>query len=155
MKSRILSILIIIFVVSACGGSKKALKETAPAPVVMEEPVVIPEPPEIEPVIIEEPPEPIPVKEIAEKLIPALETPPPPDKYFVIIGSFRVYNNAIKYQEQIKKDGFSSVLLKNDAGLYRVSVMATNEINQARTEIRRIRKGFPKYNDTWLLIQLL
>jgi len=51
------------------------------------------------------------------------------------------------------KKGFSSEILKNEAGLYRVSVLATNETREAMKEIRRIRSVFPEYYDTWLLIQ--
>ncbi len=44
-------------------------------------------------------------------------------------------------------------MLKNDAGLYRVSVMGTDDLIVAREEIGRIRDQFPEYSDTWLLIQ--
>ena len=140
--------IIIIIIASSCGGSKKIMKNSVPEPEMKVETIVIPEP-----VVVAKPPPPEPIKEIVERLIPAEEAPARPDSYFIIIGSFRVYDNAINYQEQIKKDGFSSVLLKNEAGLYRVSVTGTNEISEARTEIRRIRSIFSKYRDVWLLIQ--
>ena len=79
---------------------------------------------------------------------------PEPYNYFVIIGSFRNPNNAKNYQKHIETDGFSSELLKNENGLYRVSVMASNDILAARKEIKRIREKYPKYSDTWLLIQV-
>lgn len=94
-----------------------------------------------------------PIKEVEERVIPLNESKPNPYKYFVIIGSFRYPDNAKKYQSQLLTDGFSSEILRNEAGLYRVSVLATNEINFARDDIRRIRSFFPKYFDTWLLIQ--
>lgn len=95
-----------------------------------------------------------PIKEVEEKLVPVEQKAPDPHKYFVIIGSFRNPDNAKKYQAQLELDGFaSSELLRNEAGLYRVSVMATDEIDKARAEIRRIRNLFAKYFDTWLLIQ--
>lgn len=122
--------------------------ETVPAENVPEETVVM------EPVIAEVPVIEEPIKEIEEKLVPVQEAPPAPDQYFVIIGSFRNYNNAINYQDLIKKDGFTSVLLKNEKGLHRVSVLGTNDISAARSEIKRIRTSFPKYLDTWLLIQV-
>ncbi|MCU0412920.1 MAG: SPOR domain-containing protein [Ignavibacteriaceae bacterium] len=94
-----------------------------------------------------------PIKEVEEKLVANNNKLPNPHHYFVIIGSFRNPDNAKKYQEQILKNGFNSEILKNEAGLYRVSVMATNETREAMKEIRRIRSVFPEYYDTWLLIQ--
>jgi cell division protein FtsN len=153
MKSKILYFIILIFIASACGGSKKSMKKSSPPPppAAVEQPVAKPEPPKPEPVIkpvVEEP-----IKEVAEKLVPIKEVPPAPNQYFVIIGSFRNYDNAINFQRIISSDRFVSILLRNEKGLYRVSVLGTNNIAEARNEIRRIRSGFPKYNDTWLLIQ--
>ena len=71
----------------------------------------------------------------------------------VIIGSFRIPENAKTYQQQIAKEGFASVILRNEAGLYRVSVMSTDDITRARDNIMKIRRDFPQYWDTWLLIQ--
>ena len=96
---------------------------------------------------------PIESKEVEEKLVPINEKLPAPHRYFVIIGSFRNPDNAKKYQGQILKKGFSSEILKNEAGLYRVSVMSTDEIEPAREDVRRIWRMFPEYYDTWLLIQ--
>jgi cell division protein FtsN len=90
--------------------------------------------------------------EVEEKLVPVEEKAPSPQKFFVIIGSFRDPLNAKEHQTVVKKDGFQSEILKNDAGLYRVSVMATNDVTEARNEIRRIWAKYPAYSDTWLLI---
>lgn len=92
------------------------------------------------------------IKEVEEKLV-SNNAIIPAQRYFVIIGSFRNPENAKKYQGQLTDDGFSSEIIKNEAGLYRVSVLATDEIESAREDIRRIRKSFPEYFDTWLLIQ--
>jgi len=64
----------------------------------------------------------------------------------VLPGIIRIYE-ASDYDEVF------SELLKNEAGLYRVSVMATDDIISARNEIGRIRSKFPSYSDTWLLIR--
>lgn len=94
-----------------------------------------------------------PIREVEEKLVPNEEVPPDPHKYFVIIGSFRDPANAKEQQTIIAKDGFNkSEILKNEAGLYRVSVMATDDISAARAEVRRIWAKFPAYSDTWMLI---
>ncbi len=94
-----------------------------------------------------------PIKEVEEKLVSNDETAPSPQKYFVIIGSFKDPANAKEHQTLIWKDGFASEILKNDAGLYRVSVMATDDITDARNEVRRIWAKFPEYSDTWMLIR--
>lgn len=93
-----------------------------------------------------------PIREVEEKLVPNEEIAPGPEKYFVIIGSFRDPANAKEHQSIVRKDGFVSEVLKNEAGLYRVSVMATDDITAARNEVRRIWEKFPKYSDTWMLI---
>lgn len=103
--------------------------------------------------IVEEEPEESPIVEIEEKLVEVDEEPPVESMYFVIIGSFRSKDNALKYQAEIGEKGFSSVLLKNEAGFYRVSVKATDEIMDARNEIKRIRERYPEHVDTWLLIR--
>jgi cell division protein FtsN len=92
-----------------------------------------------------------PIKEVEEKLVPIEDKAPSPKKYFVIIGSFKSPANAKEHQAIVLKDGFKSEILKNEAGLYRVSVMATDDILEARNEVRRIWAKFPKYSDTWML----
>ena len=93
-----------------------------------------------------------PIREVEEKLVTNEEKAPGPEKYFVIIGSFKDPANAREHQAIVSKDGFSSEVLKNEAGLYRVSVMATDDIDAARNEVRRIWSKFPEYSDTWMLI---
>ncbi len=93
------------------------------------------------------------IVEIEERLVEVDEEPPAGYRYFVIIGSFRNKNNAQQYQKDMGEKGFSSVLLRNEEGFYRVSVMATDNIETARGEIRRIRTGYPEHEDTWLLIR--
>ena len=149
MKKNIALLTIALLVISSCGGMKKSRKNTTSEPVVIEEiqatadtvmaPVPVPEPEIIE---------------VEEKLVEVPEVPVAVHQYFVIIGSFKNVNNANNFQEQVKKDGFKPVLLQNEAGLYRVSVMSTDDVGTARTEILRIRTQFKKYADTWLLIRI-
>ena len=74
-------------------------------------------------------------------------------KYYVIIGSFRVLENAKNYKQQLIKEGFSPVLMENENGLYRVSVAAYNDESEARSKIAAIRANYKKYSDVWLLIR--
>ena len=94
-----------------------------------------------------------PIKEVEEKLVKNENREPSPHKYFVIIGSFRDPVNAKEHQTLVRKDGFTSEVLKNDEGLYRVSVKATDDITEARNEVRKIWAKYPKYSDTWMLIR--
>ena len=129
----------------SCGGVNKTRQKSVQEPVLPEK---IQEAQEA--VTIEEPP----IVEVEEKIVEVNNAPVNTDDYFVIIGSFRNLVNAEKYREQIIKDGFTSILLQNDAGLYRVSVKSTEDLTTARNEILRIRTQFKKYEDTWLLIRL-
>lgn len=90
------------------------------------------------------------VKEEKVKVID--NTPKEVFKYYVIIGSFKVLDNAKNYKEQLRKEGFTPVLLENENGLYRVSVSAYNDELPARDKIGSIRIKYEKYNDVWLLI---
>lgn len=94
-----------------------------------------------------------PIKEVEERLVANEEKAPDPHSYFVIIGSFRNPENAERHQSIIKNDGFTSEILKNEAGLYRVAVFKTDDVALAREEVRRIWANFTRYSDTWLLIQ--
>ncbi|HBH82440.1 MAG: hypothetical protein A2X05_06785 [Bacteroidetes bacterium GWE2_41_25] len=144
MKVLICVIIVTAIVSFSCAGTNKHLRKSKKSAT---ENIV----PKIEEKQITEPA--TEIKEVEEKLVPIDEKLPDPHRYFVIIGSFRNPDNAKKYQGQILKKGFSSEILKNEAGLYRVSVMSTDEIEFARDDVRRIRRLFPEYYDTWLLIQ--
>jgi cell division septation protein DedD len=54
-----------------------------------------------------------PIKEVEEKLVANEDKAPGPEKYFVIIGSFKDPANAKEHQTLIRKDGFASEVLKN------------------------------------------
>jgi hypothetical protein len=95
-----------------------------------------------------------PVKEVRERLVSNNDKAPDNHNYFVIIGSFRSYGNALKHKTMVARDGFIPEILKNAAGLYRVSVKATDDPDEARAEVRRIWTKFPGYSDTWMLIQI-
>jgi cell division protein FtsN len=144
MRYLIYALLGLILISSSCAGTNKRLRKgktasNTPSVTKVEEQVSVQKA--------------APIKEVEERLVPIDKAVPNPHRYFVIIGSFRNPENAKKYQTQVLKDGFSPEILKNEEGLYRLSVLATDEISIARDDIRRIRNVFPKYFDTWLLIQ--
>lgn len=100
---------------------------------------------------VQAPPKNIVVREEKVKAIES-ETDKTNYNYYVIIGSFRILDNAYNYKKQINEEGFKSVILENENGLYRVSVIATNAETDARNEISRIRSNYSQHSDVWLLI---
>jgi cell division protein FtsN len=92
------------------------------------------------------------VKGIEKKIISDGQGKISTEKYFVIVGSFREPANARKRQFELEKEGFRSEILKTEEGLYRISVLATDDANEARSEVRRIWLMYPQYSDTWMLI---
>jgi cell division protein FtsN len=88
-----------------------------------------------------------------EKLVEAVGTPVPSEKFFVIIGSFRVPENVEKYKKEMRAEGFSPFVLRNEEGLYRVAVFSYDDEKRARDKVRAIKRAFPHHDDTWLLIK--
>jgi cell division protein FtsN len=73
------------------------------------------------------------------------------NRYYVILGSFSVINYANKYSEQLIKEGFTPNILQNNNGLFRISILSTNNIKEARDLISEIKLKYPKHQDVWLL----
>jgi cell division protein FtsN len=74
-------------------------------------------------------------------------------RFYIILGSFGIYENAQKFKKQLMAEDFFPGILINEAGLYRVSVNSYDDESVARSRVREIREKFPKYNDLWLLIK--
>ncbi|MCU4165037.1 SPOR domain-containing protein [Carboxylicivirga caseinilyticus] len=144
--STIFTLLISISILASCASLKKGSSsfDDSDSPYVTEE---------TKPKVKEQPkPEKeIVVKEEKVKTVDANEDEV--FKYYVIIGSFKVLDNAKNYKQQLINEGFTPVILENENGLYRVSVAAYNDENPARTKIGSIRANYEKYSDVWLLIR--
>jgi cell division protein FtsN len=74
-------------------------------------------------------------------------------RFYVILGSFSIYDNAVKFKKQLMSQDFAPGILVNQNGLYRVSVNSYDDETQARTRISSIRQNYPQYSDVWLLIK--
>ena len=74
-------------------------------------------------------------------------------RYYVIIGSFRVLDNARKQTAEIAKKGFTPEILESETGYYRISVGGFNEESAARSRIAGIRSMHKDHADVWLLIR--
>jgi hypothetical protein len=75
------------------------------------------------------------------------------NKFFVILGSFSVLENAKRLKETLKSEGFNPVILMNESGMYRVCGNSYGEETAARTRIAEVREKYSKYSDIWLLIK--
>lgn len=75
------------------------------------------------------------------------------NKYFVILGSFSVLENAKRLKETLASEDFHPVILMNESGMYRVCGNSYAEESAARARIADIRAKFSKYSDIWLLIK--
>lgn len=71
--------------------------------------------------------------------------------FHVIVGSFSSNDNAKKLKSEMISKGFSPVIMQNEAGMYRVSIVQTNSESEARAVITQVRSRFAEHKDTWLL----
>ena len=73
-------------------------------------------------------------------------------RYNVIVGSFGDQNNAINLRNKLNGMGYTSIIMRNEAGMSRVSIAGFDEEAPARAELLRIREQYPEFADAWLLI---
>ncbi len=90
---------------------------------------------------------------IREERVTHVEDSGPVYRYYVIIGSFRVLDNARNFRADLQRQQFNPVILENEEGLYRVSVAAYNDEYDARGRLSQIRREYEQYKDVWLLIR--
>jgi len=74
-------------------------------------------------------------------------------RFYVILGSFGVYQNAQKFKNQLMHEGFYPGILVNENGLYRVCVDSYDDENTARQKVTDIRDKYKQFRDAWLLIK--
>jgi len=74
-------------------------------------------------------------------------------RFYVILGSFGVYQNAQKFKNQLMHEGFYPGILVNENGLYRVCVDSYDDENTARKKVTDIRDKYKQFRDAWLLIK--
>ena len=73
-------------------------------------------------------------------------------RYNVIVGSFSNVDNAVKLQAKLNGMGYHSIIMKNYAGMSRVSIAGFDEEEAAREELLKVREQYPEFADAWLLI---
>ncbi len=146
MKQLLIVLLSVSMLIVACKS-----QEMIPT----EEPAVVETVPEPEPE-----PEPEPIREDIRITEERFEFETTEDEaihdeniYFVILGSFSYRDNAERFMETLRGQGFTPVILLSETGFHRVSVNSFDEEIPARTRIQSIRSNFPEYHDVWLLIR--
>ena len=72
-------------------------------------------------------------------------------KIYIIAGSYRVKNHAVRQRNKLNKKGFNSEVLPVNNGLYRVSISSYEDIQSAVNDFERIR-SIDENLDVWLLI---
>lgn len=73
-------------------------------------------------------------------------------RYNVIVGSFSNVDNALKLQAKLNGMGYHSIIMKNSAGMSRVSIAGFDEEASAREELLKVREQYLEFADAWLLI---
>lgn len=148
MRTSVVIFLAMAMLAVSCKTREMVVVEAEPPVVIapVEEPEPIPEPPVDEPeILIRE--EKFSFENEEDEMIH--ET----NRYFVIVGSFRNPENAHRFTQTLKEQGFIPVMLLSETGFTRVSVYSyTNEL-AARAKVVEVREDFPQYSDTWLLIR--
>lgn len=74
-------------------------------------------------------------------------------RYHIIIGSFKVLQNARQLCEDAIAKDFLPSIMENEEGMYRVGVYSSSTESTARTKIKEMRKKYPEYVGMWLLIE--
>ena len=145
MRNLIILFLILVITFMSCRSARRMTPVEQPEPVVTEE--VTEEPAEVE---IEE----IPViKESFAFEREEDEISHEVSRFFVILGSFRVIDNANRFKAKLTDEGFDPVILLSETGLNRVCVDSYSHEADARQRVLQIRRAYPEYYDAWLLIR--
>ena len=73
-----------------------------------------------------------------------------PGNIYIIVGSFRVYQNAVKTKQYYERLGYNPQILPQVAGFNRVAIESFTDLSQARKRLKELRQKFNR-PDFWLL----
>ena len=149
---KLLTLLIIAVLLPACrSGKEMSPVEYSSPPVrpVAREPEKKPEPPPK--------PEPVEVIPVVEERFEFEQQQDEIDhqvnSFFVILGSFRVSENANNFKTTLEGSGFTPVILLSETGFHRISIGSFSQEAEARQRVLQIRRTYPEHHDAWLLIR--
>ncbi len=157
MKKVVFFALIAALALGSCKSSKKAA--TSPYTPASQETTTTTAPPKVFTVPDPKPAATTPVVE--EKPVTmreeAITFTQPEDRnqnsFFIIIGSFSSMDNAKNFRQTLISEGFTPIIVQSETGYYRVTVDSFTGEAAARERLLQIRRDYPKYGDTWLLIK--
>jgi cell division protein FtsN len=153
MRKSVILIMIISFFALSCGSKKKMTPvprnppaaRTTPAQPAPAQPAPPPAAVENEPIAV--------IEESFAFERKEDESSHDDNRFFVILGSFRVNENANRFKTKLSGEGFDPVILLSETGLNRVCVGSYSREADARQRVLQIRRSWPEYYDSWLLIR--
>lgn len=74
-------------------------------------------------------------------------------RFHVIIGSFKVLQNARQLCQDAIAKGFLPSIMENEEGMFRVGIHSAATEKTAREKIAELRAAHPEYVGMWLLIE--
>jgi cell division protein FtsN len=147
MRKSVILIMIISFVALSCGSKKKMTPVPRNPPAARTAPAPAPPPAPVENETIAVIEESFAFERVED------ETSHDDNRFFVILGSFRVNENANRFKTKLSGEGFDPVILLSETGLNRVCVGSYSREADARQRVLQIRRSWPEYFDSWLLIR--
>ncbi|MCF8303102.1 MAG: SPOR domain-containing protein [Bacteroidales bacterium] len=72
------------------------------------------------------------------------------DKYFLIMESFKVPENAVAYNKKLKEEGFESQIIKRDNGFHCVSYKSFLDKRKAIQALKQDRQDTAR-SDVWIV----
>lgn len=72
------------------------------------------------------------------------------NSFYVIVGSFSIYNNAEQYMKEMRSKGFNAEVLEVDGKIFRVSLNVYNNRQEALIDLDRMQKQFSD-RKLWIL----
>lgn len=93
------------------------------------------------------------VKEEKVKVVESKADVDDSHRYHIIIGSFKLLQNARQQCEDAISKDFLPSIMENEEGMYRVGIYSSATEKTARNKIAQLRKSHPEYVGMWLLIE--
>jgi len=72
------------------------------------------------------------------------------DQYYLIAGSFKIRDNALRFREQLTNEGYNSSIFESKDKFYRVSMLVFSDKKDALKAFYAVRKEEDR-SDVWLL----
>ncbi|QZT36009.1 SPOR domain-containing protein [Halosquirtibacter xylanolyticus] len=134
---RIFSLFAIVFSVTFWGCKEKKVKEVPKEVPVIEEVVTEVVTPIEETIEVEET---VVIRGVNLK-----------DRYFIIVGSYNIYNNAEVLKTELIKLGYSPVVFMQDEnGQFKVAIESFQSLKQAENEMSNLMKGKKLLKHSWI-----